>query len=96
MIGGEGSNDEFVYSVERYDPSTNAREEKAMAPMPTTRSYVGTAVLDGKLYVAGGMSEAEARGLAASSSIERYDPATNAWEEVAPATARISPCVALL
>jgi len=40
--------------VERYDPSTNAWEEEAMAPMLTARSYVGMAVLDGKFYAAGG------------------------------------------
>ena len=79
---------------ERYDPSTNAWEEEAVAPMPTARKYVGRAVLDGKLYAVGGMSEADD---ATSNLVERYDFATNAWEAVAPmATARDYHGVAVL
>ena len=49
------------------------------------------AVLDGKLYAVGGY------GAGALSSVERYDPATNAWEAVAPmATARCHLAVAVL
>ena len=55
-----------------------------MAPMPTARIFAGMAVLDGKLYVAGGRE-----GGAASNLVERYDFETKAWDEVAPmATAR--------
>ena len=43
---------------------------------------VRTAVLDGKLYAAGGMSGAD--NFASSNLLERYDPALDAWEEVAP------------
>ena len=49
--------------------------------MPTARRYVDTAVLDGKLYAAGGLNEVDS---AISNAVERYDFATNAWEEVAP------------
>ena len=53
--------------------------------MPTARLYVRTEVLDGKLYVAGGLGTAHNH----LSSVERYDLATKAWEVVAPmATAR--------
>ena len=54
VIGGEGSEGEFVNSLVRYDPSTNEWEEEAVAPMPAARKYVRTAVLDGKLYAVGG------------------------------------------
>ena len=59
VIGGQGRAGRVISSLERYDPSTNAWEEEAVAPMPTARLYVGAAVLDGKLYAAGGLSEAE-------------------------------------
>ena len=80
--------------MERYDPSTNEWEEEAVAPMPSTRRYVGTAVLDGKLYAVGGVNHNDDDVL---SSVERYDPATNAWEAVAPmAEARCDHAVAVL
>jgi len=48
-------------------------------------------VLDGKLYAVGGS------GGGALSSVERYDPALNAWEAVAPmAVRRIAFGVAVL
>ena len=46
--------------------------------MATGRRAHAVAVLDGMLYVAGGRTDAEA-----SNSLHRYDPAANAWEEVA-------------
>ena len=49
VIGGQDSEGRTVNSLERYDPSTNEWEEEAVAPMPTARRFVGTAVLDGKL-----------------------------------------------
>jgi len=51
LIGGDNEGG-TVNSLERYDPSTNAWEEEAVAPMPSARTYVGMAVLDGKLYTA--------------------------------------------
>ena len=57
--------------------------------MATARYSHAMAVLDGKLCALGG------RG--ALSSVERYDPATNAWEAVAPmAEAREAHAVAVL
>ena len=47
--------------------------------MLTARSYMGAAVLGGKLYVAGG----EAGGQALS-SMEVFDPQTNVWTELEP------------
>ena len=56
------------------------------------------AVLDGKLYAVGGtIYDDEAEAERSATTVERFDPATNAWEEVAPmATARAYHAVALL
>ena len=95
-----GYNDDGVLSsVERYDLATNAWE--AVAQMARAREDLGVAVLDGKLYAVGGKGEVLSReeddDLVRISTVERYDPATNAWEEVASmGTARVSPSVALL
>jgi kelch-like protein 17 (actinfilin)/kelch-like protein 20 len=52
--------------------------------MSTARYCFAAAAVDGKLYVMGGFD-----GQNRLSSVERYDPATNAWEAVAPmSTAR--------
>ena len=48
--------------------------------MAEARYDHAVAVLDGKLYAVGGLNDDG--GIL--SSVERYDPATNAWEEVAP------------
>jgi len=48
--------------------------------MPTPRSEVAVAPLDGKIYVIGGF---EADG-SPSARVEVYDPATNKWSEAAP------------
>ena len=47
----------------------------ARAPMPTPRSAGGEAVLDGKIYVAGGRTPG-------GSAFEVYDPATDQWEKL--------------
>merc|ERR1719424_2084110 len=78
VIGGRDSEGGTVNSLERYDPSTNAWEEEAVAPMLSARAQVGMEVLDGKVYAVGGYSNGFL------SSAERYDPATNEWEAAAP------------
>ena len=90
------SDPDYLTSVERYDPGLNAWE--MVAPIAEARSRAGVAVLDGKLYVVGGITAEQVfRGDGALSSVERYDPATNAWEAVAPmARGRHRPVVALL
>jgi len=94
VFGGVDRDDDLVSSMERYDPSTNAWEEEAVSPMPTARENAGMAVLDGKLYVAGGESEDAG---AASNLVERYDFATNSSEAVAPlAEARYDLAVGVL
>ena len=83
-----GGQDDYnvLSSVERYDPVTNAWE--VVAPMAEARYKHAVAALDGKLYAVGGSDDDEDDD-GALSSVERYDPASNAWEAVAPmATAR--------
>jgi N-acetylneuraminic acid mutarotase len=50
------------------------------APMPMARTEVAVAAEGGKLYVIGG-STADVDAL---TTVEEYDPATNAWRELAP------------
>jgi N-acetylneuraminic acid mutarotase len=49
------------------------------APMPTSRSELAAAALDGRIYAAGGIAQ---RGTTAA--FEIYDPATDRWEELPP------------
>src|SRR5688572_14181780 len=50
------------------------------ADMPTRRSELSSALLDGRIYAAGGIGE----NWTVRSEVERYDPATNTWDTVAP------------
>ena len=61
--------------VEVYDPAANAWTP--LAPMSCARNHTGGAVLDGKLYVAGGRPGNQ-------DCFEVYDPATNVWTRKAP------------
>ena len=93
-VGGFNG-DDFLNSVERHDPATNAWE--AVAPLTLARLGAGVAALEGKLYAVGGREDDEAEGERPAHSVERYDPASNAWEEVAPmATARAFPFALLM
>ncbi|KAL3919943.1 MAG: hypothetical protein SGPRY_005447, partial [Prymnesium sp.] len=75
---GEAVGEEPTWSsVERYDPSLNLWS--AVAPMRKERAFFGMATLDGKLYVAGGISSEEYL-----SSAEVYDPSSNSWAPIAP------------
>ena len=49
-------------------------------PMPTPRHHASAAVLDGKLYVAGGRLRSDS----SIRAFERYDPKTNRWERLPP------------
>ena len=91
-VGGFNDDDQFLSSVERYDPVTNAWE--AVAPMAVERIHHAMAVLDGKLYAVGGINDDYDGRL---SSVERYDPALDAWEAGTPiGSARAGHCIALL
>ena len=60
--------------------------------MCMARDAPAAAVVDGKLYAMGGYDHQHPL-----SSVERYDPAKNAWEAVAPmSTARIASAAAVV
>ena len=61
-----------VTTVNRYDPATGSWT--TVAPLPAARGGAGVAVLDGRIYVAGGI-----RAGVAVNDFTVYDPATNAW-----------------
>jgi N-acetylneuraminic acid mutarotase len=62
-----------------YDPATNTWENKA--PMPTNRTQMEAAVVDGKIYVMGGRT---AGPYTTVNVIEIYDTATDTWTTGAP------------
>ena len=53
---------------------------RTLAPMPTPRSEVAAAELNGEIYIAGGF---EGDG-SPSAKVEAYNPATDTWREVEP------------
>lgn len=79
MIGGElegastGKPEVFVADTWVHDPAQGGWVK--LAPMPTARSGGGKAVVDGKIYVAGGRPPG-------GSAFEVYDPATDSWEKL--------------
>ena len=91
-IGGRinGRHDRNVANNEEYDPATN--RWRALAPLPTVRSGISAASLDGKIFVFGGETT---RGT--HKEVESYDPAQNRWQRWAPMpTARHGLGVAVL
>ena len=64
----------------RYDPVTNAWQARAQAPH-SHRNGAG-AVIDGKLYVAGGFRGEG--GFTPVSDLDVYDPTSNTWKTLAP------------
>lgn len=70
-VGGLRQNFSAVDTLYRYDPAVN--QWSARATMPTARGASGIAVLDGRIYAAGGSPSARSRDFAV------YDPATNQW-----------------
>jgi N-acetylneuraminic acid mutarotase len=79
VIGGElegastGRPEVFVANTWVHDPAVGGWVERA--PMPTARSGGGAAVIDGKIYVAGGRPPG-------GHAFEVYDPATDRWERL--------------
>lgn len=61
-----------------YDPSSDIWET-GLAPMPTAREHLASAVMDGKLFVVGGRWH----GAGNVAALEVYDPQTDTWEALA-------------
>lgn len=60
---------------------------RTAAPMPTKRTEVAVAVLDGKIYVVGGFEKpslGNVMNFAITPSVEVYDPAIDRWASKAP------------
>lgn len=88
VFGGFGTipatgSPEATSSLLRYHADAwheTALDGTPLAPMHVPRHSFGAAVLDGQLYVAGGIGS---DGLELD-SVEAYDPATNRWTQKAP------------
>lgn len=71
-----------VSVVEEYDPATD-KWSAPKARMPTARSALGYATINGKIYVAGGEFQ-DPHMMATFRAVEAYDPATNSWSTMPP------------
>jgi len=69
----------FVGTVEAYDPVTDSWTTKT--PMPTGRSNLAVAVLNGRLYAIGGNAATWGPAL---NTVEAYNPSTDSWTTRAP------------
>lgn len=85
LIGGtlfenESSGPFGLSTVEVYNPHNNSW--KKVADMPTPRSNAGAAVVDGKIYVVGGLAATDRRMESTQilKVVEVYDPQTDTWE----------------
>jgi hypothetical protein len=76
-MGGLGTDDDGLSSMERYDTSSG---QWSMA-MGTARERLGACLVAGKLYVSGGVNNANSNGLA---SVEKYIPSSNTWSGMPP------------
>jgi N-acetylneuraminic acid mutarotase len=78
-------------SAWEYDPATDEWNE--LAPMPTKRGAAAAGVVNGKIYVTGGVNSLPgvtengihpARAQNVVATVEEYDPAANSWKAVRP------------
>ena len=89
VIGGDDENRSggfyFLGTNEVYDPLTNTWETKQ--PMPTSREYMDANVVNGKIYVIGGMTWMdENKNYRNHTAVnEVYDPTTDSWSSKQPA-----------
>lgn len=83
-VGGTYTHDPWpvdVALVHRYDPATDEWTQVASLPEPRSHLEPSTFVHRGRIYVAGGRSDA--RGKASATEVMAYDPATDTWNFVA-------------
>jgi len=78
-IGGASPVYQASRIVEAYDPATDTWSTKS--EMPTARQGLSTSVVNGKIYAIGGGSAYSSAYASAKtfSTVEEYDPATDAW-----------------
>ncbi len=74
-------------SIESAQPEPDLGTWRTAAPMPTKRTEVAAAAVDGKIYVVGGFEKpslGNVMNFAITPSVEMYDPATDQWTSKAP------------
>ncbi len=77
-MGGEPSAQASIHTVEEYDPATDTWTQKAN--MPTRRTFLCAAAVNGKIYAIGGVIAGEpADPDWDTRAVEEYDPATDTW-----------------
>ena len=72
---------------ESAQPEPDRGTWRTVAPMPTKRTEVATAALEGKIYVVGGFEKPSLSNMmnfAITPSVEMYDPVTDRWTSKAP------------
>jgi N-acetylneuraminic acid mutarotase len=85
-------------TVEQYDPATDTWTVKS--PMPSRRWNTAATVVDGKIYVIGGLELIGWCGtvactyVASSNRVEQYDPATDTWIVKTPLPTARGTCAA--
>ena len=71
----------FLSGVDIFDPDTNTWAVGEARGMPTTKAFVGTSEVNGKIYVVGGRS----RLFRPEASVEAFDPRFRPPQSVNPA-----------
>ena len=66
-----------IAAVEEYDPATD-KWSGPRSRMPTARSALGSGVINGRIYVAGGEFQ-DPHMMATFKAVEAYDPASDSW-----------------
>jgi N-acetylneuraminic acid mutarotase len=87
IVGGIVPQGDFVATTDLMQFYTIGQDTwNTVAPMPRPLNHVNAAVSDGKLYVLGGLADAEDGSLAwiAVGDSWVYDPETNEWDPIAP------------
>ena len=88
-IGGQAGHSSYsvirLKSVERYDPASNSNEWTVVKPMHYARSKAAACVINGKIYVVGGLDNYDNAVL----DIECYNPSTDEWSIVGKSEVRL-------
>jgi N-acetylneuraminic acid mutarotase len=74
-------------STQSAQPESDLGTWRTAAPMPTKRTEVAAAALDGKIYVIGGFEKpslGNVLNFSITPSVEMYDPVTDQWTSKAP------------
>jgi non-specific serine/threonine protein kinase len=84
LLIGEGDGDQVADrpASPRAGTDANTGPWREIGAAPTARQQVATAVLDGRIWVVGGIVGSEKA--AATNRVESYDPTINAWSTATP------------